>query len=171
MRTENDGARKPRRGGRRGARTMHNLPGGAGGASPTTVGGAGTATQTPTFNGTTREVDVNPDDLTSTQFASEITWGLVNAYSVNSTRLMIKLDISAVRRALVSIQASSPQFRSAVSMTMLAHHNNDRLSVRYLTDPRFTLANDGLEILPGIEVGLGEDALSFEDWPFAYTGS
>lgn len=171
MRTDNDDVTKGRRAGRRGSRTMHNLPGSIGGASPTTVGSAGTATQSPTFNGTPREVEVNPDDLTSTQFSSDITWGLVDAYSVNSTRLMIKLNISAVRRALVSIQASSSQFRSAVSMTMLAHHTGDRLYVRYLTDPRFTLANDGLEILPGIEVGLGEDALTFEDWPFAYTGS
>ena len=130
-----------------------------------TVGAPATHTATPSATG---GIDVDPTEQIAVR--NEITWGLVSAYSVDAERLMIKLNVSATRRMLISIRSDAPQFRTAVSMTMLAHHNGERLYVKYVDDLRRVPTADRLEVYNGVEVGLGEDALDIEDWPMKYTG-
>ena len=91
------------------------------------------------------------------------TFGWVRAFTVDETRMLIKLDCSAIFRLLVKVPADHPNFRTAVSLTMLAHTNKVQLSVRY-REP------DGPQRKPkvweAVEVGLGDKAFEIEDWNY-----
>lgn len=49
--------------------------------------------------------------------------GRVAGFSVGTQGLVVKLDVSAVMRLAITVAADEPHFRSAVSMTMIAHNN------------------------------------------------
>ena len=97
-----------------------------------------------------------------------IIWGLVDTYSVNSERMMIKLNVSAIRRQLISVGINEPHFRTAVSITMMAYNNNERISVRYRKSNLNLPQNaGGLNILQAQEVAISQDpgnAFAFADW-------
>lgn len=90
-------------------------------------------------------------------------FGWVRAFTVDDKRLLIKLDCSAIFRVLVAVRADAPNFRTAVSFTMLAYNNKEQLSVRYT--PPDPPTHQPL-IVWATEVGLGEDAFEIKDWPF-----
>ena len=98
--------------------------------------------------------------------AEKITWGRVSAFTIDADRLLIKLNVSAISRMLVSVGLDEPHFKSAASLAMIAYNNGESLSVRYFDahlDP-----SDQPETMIGREFGLGEDAFEIEDWPFKY---
>ena len=88
--------------------------------------------------------------------------GWVRGFTVDDDRLLIKLDCSAIFRMLVAFPADAPNFRTAVSLTMLAYTNNERLSVRYTLPGRMQRPL----VTQGIEIGLGEKAFEIADWNF-----
>lgn len=51
--------------------------------------------------------------------------GRVAGFSVGAQGLVIKLDVSAILRLAITVAADEPHFRSAVSMTMIAHNNRE----------------------------------------------
>lgn len=116
---------------------------------------------------TASSVPVATQSTTRPIVTEGVTWGSVNSYSVDSDRMMIKLNAGAINHLLVKMPSDSPVFRSAVSMTMLAYHTGAKLTIRY-TKPNISVSVGGLEILTAQEIGLGADpkeTLNFEDWP------
>ena len=81
---------------------------------------------------------------------------------------MIKLNVSAIRRQLISVGINEPHFRTAVSITMMAYNNNERISVRYRKSNLNLPQNaGGLNILQAQEVAISQDpgnAFAFADW-------
>lgn len=105
--------------------------------------------------------------ITRPLVTESVTWGTVNTYSVDSERLMIKLNAGAINHLLIKLPADSPIFRSAVSMTMLAYHTSAKLTIRY-TKPPVSQRASGVDVLTAQEIAIGEDpgeALNFDDWP------
>lgn len=94
------------------------------------------------------------------------TWGRVSAFTIDAERLLIKLNVSAISRMLVSVGVDEPHFKSAASLAMIAYNNGESLSVRYF-DAALDRAGTP-ETMVGREFGLGEDAFEIEDWPFEY---
>lgn len=94
------------------------------------------------------------------------TWGKVSAFTIDADRLLIKLNVSAISRMLVSVEVAEPHFKSAASLTMIAYNNGESLSVRYLDSNLDPVGRP--ETMVGREFGLGEDAFELEDWPFKY---
>lgn len=95
---------------------------------------------------------------------------MVDGYSVDADRLMIKLSVvtgiagPVMGRMLISVAADAPIFRSAVSMVMIAHQVERYLNVRYsLPLPGVPVPSP--EVFQGIELGVGNEALQFDDWP------
>jgi hypothetical protein len=102
----------------------------------------------------------------SARSGEDITWGLVEAYSVDATRMMIKLNAGAIAHLLVAMRLDEPHFRTAASIVMLAFNEKKRITIRYVhpEPPK----PGGLEVLQALEIGIGEEfdkALSFKDWP------
>ncbi|MEO8451220.1 MAG: hypothetical protein ABI647_15595 [Gemmatimonadota bacterium] len=143
-----------------GNRVAAATPAGPKAATAATPSGPKATLATPATTSSGPSLSHAPMSLTAT------TNGMVSAYSVDADRLMIKLNVSAIRRMLISVSAASPQYRSAVSATMMAFHNKERIYIRYATPLISTSTTSSLEILQGSEVGVGEDALSFDDWPY-----
>jgi len=99
---------------------------------------------------------------------SKVRFGMVDAYSVDADRLMIKLSVLTVagslgERMLIYAAADAPNFRSWVSMVMIAHQTERYLNVRYSTVILSPHPNP--EVFTALELGVGNGALSFDDWP------
>jgi hypothetical protein len=134
----------------------------AGTPTPTTVGtGAGGIVA-----GDPVEVE-GPIGPMSSLGEVETASGLVDAFTIDDERMLIKLNCGAVFRLLVFVRSTEPHFANAVGLTMMAYNNRDRLSVRYVKSNRPQL---GPDTVGGLEFGLGEDAFEVEDWPFTYQG-
>ena len=101
---------------------------------------------------------------------SKVRFGMVDAYSVDADRLMIKLSVLTVagslgERMLIYAAADAPNFRSWVSMVMIAHQTERYLTVRYSTVILSPHPNP--EVFTALELGVGVGALAFDDWPQA----
>ena len=97
----------------------------------------------------------------------EVSWGHVNAFSVDADRLMIQFETGAIGHLLVIVRSDAPHFRTSVSMAMLAHHTKQRLTIRYEKATAPGTRPEG-KLLNALEIGMGRDpekALSFADWP------
>jgi len=102
---------------------------------------------------------------------SKVRFGMVDAYSVDADRLMIKLSVVTgtggpiTGRMLIYAAADAPNFRSWVSMVMIAHQTERYLNVRYSTVILSPHPNP--EVFTALELGVGVGALAFDDWPQA----
>ncbi len=110
----------------------------------------------------TQSVSADPSSL------SKVRFGVVDGYSVNANRLMIKFSVLTVagslgERMLIYAAADAPNFRSWVSMVMIAHQTERYLNVRYSTVILSPHPNP--EVFTALELGVGNGALSFDDWP------
>jgi len=100
---------------------------------------------------------------------SKVRFGVVDGYSVDADRLMIKLSVVTgiagpiTGRMLIYAAADAPNFRSWVSMVMIAHQTERYLNVRYSTVILSPHPNP--EVFTALELGVGNGALSFDDWP------
>jgi hypothetical protein len=100
---------------------------------------------------------------------SKVRFGMVDAYSVDADRLMIKFSVVTgtggpiTGRMLIYAAADAPNFRSWVSMVMIAHQTERYLNVRYSTVILSPHPNP--EVFTALELGVGNGALSFDDWP------
>jgi len=100
---------------------------------------------------------------------SKVRFGMVDAYSVDADRLMIKFSVVTgtggpiTGRMLIYAAADAPNFRSWVSMVMIAHQTERYLTVRYSTVILSPHPNP--EVFTALELGVGNGALSFDDWP------
>jgi len=97
---------------------------------------------------------------------SKVRFGMVDAYSVDADRLMIKFSVLTVAGSLgerIYAAADAPNFRSWVSMVMIAHQTERYLNVRYSTVILSPHPNP--EVFTALELGVGNGALSFDDWP------
>ncbi len=115
---------------------------------------------------TPREGQAGAAKLDPARSGEDITWGLVEAYSVDATRMMIKLNAGAIAHLLVALRLDEPHFRTAASIVMLAFNEKKRITVRYVQPeppkPGWPA------VLQAVEIGIGEEfdkALSFKDWP------
>jgi hypothetical protein len=98
---------------------------------------------------------------------SKVRFGMVDAYSVDADRLMIKFSVLTVagslgERMLIYAAADAPNFRSWVSMVMIAHQTERYLNVRYSTVILRPQPNP--EVFTALELGIGNGALWFDDW-------
>jgi len=111
----------------------------------------------------TQSVSEEPSPL------SKVRFGMVDAYSVDADRLMIKLSVVTgtggpiTGRMLIYAAADAPNFRSWVSMVMIAHQTERYLTVRYSTV--IPNPHPSPEVFTALELGVGNGALSFDDWP------
>jgi hypothetical protein len=103
---------------------------------------------------------------------SKVRFGMVDAYSVDADRLMIKLSVVTgtggpiTGRMLIYAAADAPNFRSWVSMVMIAHQTERYLNVRYSTPlPIPGVPAPSPEVFQALELGVGNEALQFDDWP------
>ena len=100
---------------------------------------------------------------------SKVRFGVVDGYSVDADRLMIKLSVVTgiagpiTGRMLISAAADAPNFRSWVSMVMIAHQTERYLNVRYSTVILSPHPNP--EVFTALELGVGNEALQFDNWP------
>ena len=103
------------------------------------------------------------DNTVGTQ---RITWGTVDAYSVDANRLLVKLDAGAISKPQVSVATDAPHFEAALSMTETVYQTSGaELTVRYLEPDRRIPTSDPV-VYPALEVAIGQDpseALSLED--------
>ena len=97
---------------------------------------------------------------------------MVDAYSVDADRLMIKFSVVTgtggpiTGRMLIYAAADAPNFRSWVSMVMIAHQTERYLNVRYSTSlPIPGVPAPSPEVFQALELGVGNEALQFDDWP------
>lgn len=101
---------------------------------------------------------------------SKVRFGTVDAYSVDADRLMIKLSVVTgiagpiTGRMLISAAADAPNFRSWVSMAMIAHQTERYLNVRY-REPIPGVPQPSPEVFEALELGVGNEALQFDNWP------
>ena len=99
---------------------------------------------------------------------SKVRFGMVDAYSVDADRLMIKFSVVTgtggpiTGRMLIYAAADAPNFRSWVSMVMIAHQTERYLNVRYSTVILSPHPNP--EVFTALELGIGNGALWFDDW-------
>ena len=103
------------------------------------------------------------DNTVGTQ---KITWGTVEAYSVDANRLLINLDAGAISKPQVSVATDAPHFDAALSMAATVFQTaGSELTVRYLEPDRRIPTGDPV-VYPALEVAIGQDpseALSLEN--------
>ncbi|HXK59066.1 MAG TPA: hypothetical protein PLP42_04155 [Acidobacteriota bacterium] len=117
----------------------------------------------------------------------EVVRGRVVGYTVDSKRLVVKLDCGAIRRIAFSVDADEPHFRAAVSMTMIALNNRVNPATQEgsafdhqylwaklakLPTPRLPTRDVAGDIRTALAVGLSNstDADPFDIANFVYEG-
>src|SRR5262249_18257693 len=99
-----------------------------------------------------------PTQSISRDLQSEVKYGVIDAYSVDTDRLMIKFKFFtsinlAMEQMLISAPADAPNFRSWVSMAMIAYQTDRHLAVRYRT-PIPGVPQPSPEVFEALELGI-----------------